>query len=607
MMKKIFLVLFMLLSLTTPVFADDVELIETIVDSTIHQDGTATIRETWNIDFDGMFTQYERSIPLVSDERISDIHVYVDGVESQPLSTRDDRRPNGYYYAYQGSDELVLYIYMKANYTHKSFTIEYTTNKATMCYSDVLEFNRFMVGDEWDYDIGKVSGTISFPQVADMNNDIYVWGHGPANGVVNIQSNHSVYYECNDYPNNTALSIRLLLPSQLFNMEKINKDYLSQILNEEATFAKKEAAIQKWKKIKIYGSASLGGIVGLGSVIYLWIKKRRISKAIKPSLEVDYYRDLPSDLSPSEVIDLMNYIGHDFDEKNKFASTLMSLSLKGLIDFEEYEEDGFFGNKKKTKLLMKRNQEAYNQLKPHEQILYNFIESAGNQQETTFDDIEKYTQVSPVHCKERLDTFRQTSHGLIEKAGYLDLKVKTGHLLLISFALIIVGAIAIPFLPLFGIPVAISGVISLVLSGTTKRYTQKGADEVALWEAFERFLKEFTLMNEKELPELVVWEEYLIYATAMGIGEKVLKQLPEKYPQFYESTVYTHSYVRHFYYHRQPNVDLLDRFNDFSSQLNTAMHYSENSSGKGGNFSGGGSGSFGGGGRIGGGGGGRFS
>ena len=180
-------------------------------------------------------------------------------------------------------------------------------------------------------------------------------------------------------------------------------------------------------------------------------------------------------------------------------------------------------------------------------------------------------------------------------------------ILLISLLITILGAIAIVFIPLFGVPVTIGGVISIVLSGSIKRYSQKGADEVALWEAFERFLKEFTLMDEKELPELVMWEEYLVYATAMGIGQKVLKQLPEKYPQFYESHLYTHSYVRCFYYGRQPNIDLLDSFNDFSRTLNTAMHYTENTSGKGGSFSRGGGGGFAGGGRASGGGGGRFS
>ena len=34
-----------------------------------------------------------------------------------------------------------------------------------------------------------------------------------------------------------------------------------------------------------------------------------------------------------------------------------------------------------------------------------------------------------------------------------------------------------------------------------------------------------TLMNEKEVYELPLWEKYLIYATAFGISEKVVKAI----------------------------------------------------------------------------------
>lgn len=606
-MKKFLACLFVFLLVLKPVSAEEVELERTQVDAVIHNNGTTTITETWEIDFDGSFSQYERIIPLNDNETISNIHVYVDGLESQPLTYHDGHRPHGYYYAEYSSDELILYIYMDAFYETKTFTIEFTTNKATMAYKDVLEFNYNMVGDDWEYEMNHVSGTIKFPQVASKDEDIYVWGHGPANGMVEVASNQSVYYECENLDPYTTLNIRLLLPSELFSCDKINQEYLESIIEEEAKYAKEEASRQKWAKIKYIVSGGLGLIGGVGGALYIFIKRRRLQNEIIPSEQPEYYRDLPSDLSPSEVIDLMNYVGHDFDEKNKFASTLMSLSLKGMIEFEEYEEEGLFKTKTKTKMHILQNDEAYAKLKPHEITLYRFIEFAGKDGTTTFDEIEALTRTRPKYCKTKLDTFRQSSHEQIERAGYLDLRLSTGKLVLFSLGILIVGGIFAGFLPLFGIPMILGGVACLLLSSTMKRYTQKGADEVALWEAFERFLKEFTLMDEKELPELIMWEEYLVYAVAMGIGEKVLKQLPEVYPNFYETDFYHRSYVRHFYYGRQPNIDLLDNFNHFSTQMNTAMHYTENSGGRGGSFSSGGGGGFAGGGRSSGGGGGRFS
>lgn len=606
-MKKFLLAFLILFTMIKPVYADEVEIEKTNVDAHINIDGTAQITETWQIDFDGSFSRYERIIPLNDGEIITNLKVYIDGRLAQPLDYPDDRRPAGYYYASYSSDELIIAIYMDAFYETKTFTIEFTTNKATLCYKDVLEFNYNMIGDQWDYEIGYVQGTITFPQVANQNEDIYVWGHGPANGNVEITTNSSVFYSCEQFPENTNLNIRLLLPSSLFKMEKINKEFLEEIVQEETQYVKQEAAKQKWQKIKYFLEGGIGSVVGLGSVIFMWLQRRKIQKSILPKETPEYYRDLPSDLTPSEVIDLMNYVGHDFNEKNKFSSTLMALSLKGLIEFEEYETQGLFGSKTKTKMLVLENEEAFNQLKEHEKILYQFILTVGHDGQTTFEEIDQYTMSRPNYCKNQLDLFRQSSQTSIEKEGYVDMRINNNKAILISICLALVGGVLTPFVPLLGIPVLVGGIVCLLLGGTAKRYTQKGADEVVLWEAFERFLKEFTLMDEKELPELTMWEEYLVYATAMGIGDKILKQLPEKYPQFYESRIYTTSYVRHFYYGRQPNLHMFDTFEDFSNRLNTAMHYEENTSGKGGSFSSGGGGGFAGGGRSSGGGGGRFS
>ena len=42
------------------------------------------------------------------------------------------------------------------------------------------------------------------------------------------------------------------------------------------------------------------------------------------------------------------------------------------------------------------------------------------------------------------------------------------------------------------------------------------------------------MMDEHEIPELVLWEDYMIFATAMGIADKVAEQLEIAYPEFKE-------------------------------------------------------------------------
>ena len=47
-------------------------------------------------------------------------------------------------------------------------------------------------------------------------------------------------------------------------------------------------------------------------------------------------------------------------------------------------------------------------------------------------------------------------------------------------------------------------------------------------------MEDFSLLNEKEIPAIEVWEHYLVYATVFGIADKVLKQLKTIYPNIDE-------------------------------------------------------------------------
>lgn len=103
-------------------------------------------------------------------------------------------------------------------------------------------------------------------------------------------------------------------------------------------------------------------------------------------------------------------------------------------------------------------------------------------------------------------------------------------------------------------------------------------------------------MKQKEVPELVLWEKYLVYATVFGISEKVLKQLKLVYPQLSDEE-YLHSHGYTYMYLMYSG----SFHNSFLSSLNTSVgtsytnltNYSSGSGGGGGFSSGGG---FGGGG-----------
>ena len=47
---------------------------------------------------------------------------------------------------------------------------------------------------------------------------------------------------------------------------------------------------------------------------------------------------------------------------------------------------------------------------------------------------------------------------------------------------------------------------------------------------FKNFLKDFTILNQRTIPEVHLWNQYLIYAALFGIADKVSKQMKRIYP-----------------------------------------------------------------------------
>ena len=95
-------------------------------------------------------------------------------------------------------------------------------------------------------------------------------------------------------------------------------------------------------------------------------------------------------------------------------------------------------------------------------------------------------------------------------------------------------------------------------------------------------MEDFSLLNEKEIPAIEVWEHYLVYATAFGIADKVLKQLKTIYPNIDElDSIHTSTYM-YFMYHSNFETS-------FSSSISSSISSSYSSAtGGGGGFSGGG-------------------
>jgi uncharacterized membrane protein len=122
-----------------------------------------------------------------------------------------------------------------------------------------------------------------------------------------------------------------------------------------------------------------------------------------------------------------------------------------------------------------------------------------------------------------------------------------------------------------------------------------------------RFLKDFGKFKTRDLPQIELWEKYLVYAVVFGSAKKLAKTMEIKFSEMPESSYTVGDYLFDITYLRMLNNLNYNISQGVSRAVSTALStkaISESSTSSGGGFGGGfsGGGGFGGGG----GGGGRF-
>ena len=234
-------------------------------------------------------------------------------------------------------------------------------------------------------------------------------------------------------------------------------------------------------------------------------------------------------------------------------------------------------------------------------ILKFLIEAFEGKDKITVKELERYIQKSQtkvVKLKAHIDKYVPSRLQELElqdkkeKEEYAKYNSQFGGNVVGLIFSILIGVITameltplvlIAVIPLVILEIIHLGMISHVQSKINV-FTQKGVDEIEKWKGLKKFMEEFSMLDKKELPEIVLWEKFLVYATVFGIAQKVLKQLKIVYPNI-EEMVEINNYT-YLYFMMHTNFST-----SFSNAVSTSMSSSYSSAtGGGGGFSGGGGG-----------------
>ena len=570
------------------------ELNELTFNAQINTDGSMNVTEIWNIDIsetNTLFKTFKKDSSKYSE--ITDVTVrdVTAGREFTQIYEEMYHVTENCYYALNNSNgmfEIAWGVGLENDSDTRTYEIYYKVEDAIAKYNDYAELYWQFIGEDFEIDAEKITGTILLPMNAQSKEDIRVWGHTEdLNGEIYVTDTNKIEFTINRYSSGNYVEVRTLFPNAMIasTNRTYDRDILGTVLDEETKWADEANARREAKKIFIYVVIGILSLITVFFIIKMFknIKKlRKMDKKIKPSTELDYFRELPyEEATPAEALFVITS-GYNKSFSSSFAANILDLCLKKYITLE-LEEKGSLTKSDvvKINLLEDRNIED---LKDDQKLTWNFLKQVAKDKNTlTTKDITKYLEkhTSKVQMLDKsLEKIIENEE--VKRGNYIKERQKENMnyqgicAVYIGFA-----CISILFVPL-AVVLAINAILVGMMASRTNPFTQPGVDEREKWKAFKKYMKDFSLLKEKEIPALVVWEKYLVFATAFGISDKVLKQLKVIYPEItnMDSAMYTYSYI-----HIMNSINI---GNCINSSVYSAIGSS--GSGAGGGFSGGGGG-----------------
>ena len=517
-MKKNILRIFLFFLISIVSFAASFRIEKLDIEANLQKDGSMVVSEAVTYDIDEINGVYF-DIDAKGFGELEYIQVFEDD------STGGFKEVDSSNYEVSVSDELYrIKLYSKNHNNRRTFKFVYKLPEAITVYDDVAQFNRKMVGKEWQQGINYITAKVIIPVSASYDNsNILVFGHGPLTGEVDKEGN-TVIYKLNNYYPGDFLEAHILMEPEIFseyNKSKIvHKDMKQKLLDMEAKFAdeanaERDKAIRQQEMInKVFEKPGL--IFGVLSSIwgalmyYIHVIFKRKNK-VKNSVG-KYLRELPDNSSPALVGGFMTNSIND----NEILATIVDLVRRKVLTLENSDKNSII-------ILTGSTENLSAQEKAIVDIYINDfgdgksldLKSFGFFQKVPMSVARKFEKWRAM-VQSEMDRKNLTYQGL----GCLGVIFFAFFPMIFTFAGLVIGMITGNKMFLL---IVVMGII-LFVSGAKARYPRKELAEAKdKWQAFKNFLSDYSQLEEAKIASVHLWEQYFVYAVALGVSEKVVK------------------------------------------------------------------------------------
>lgn len=609
----------------------------------LNEDGSATIVETWDVYIshtNTLFRTFKKSSEFgdIINVNVKDLDT---GKDLTQIYTEMYHVTTDCFYALdinRREFEVAWGTGMENKMGTKRYEFSYTITDVVTDYKDCQEFYWKLLDETNQIPVNKVTGAIRMPSKVNDIDNLKAWGHGPLNGNIEIGSKNRIEFTVDQLSKNKMLEVRVITAEDQFLVDSTkerNYRYLESIIDEETEWSEESnnKSLIFWIiVIGIYLSIIIINICK--AIKYYKVSKRKDDGIIHRKLK--YFRDIPREKSatPGEAVYLYYFNKSNTDMKSKQANTvsatILNLALKGYVKLRVQE----------NQVYVKVVKDAEG-LKKDEVAIYNILKDTGEETEFKINEINKfakkeYTKYS-TYINNLINESRESLYSLklVDKANQKEYKKSeyaankfmllrgTMEFILIWFLIGLIPLFSKAYIAIFGIGfipqfVTISLVLFPIISSLLIKFkmcektqskiavlTQAGTEEREEWKALGKYIEEFSMIDEKEIPSLVLWEKYLVYATAFGIADKVIEQMKAKCPEVFVEEFWQDeniekyqiiNFVTNNIIYNIPGRTTIDIISESTTKAyktslsEIARHSSSGGSGGGGGFSGGGGG-----------------
>ncbi len=533
----------------------------------------------------------------------------------------DTKQPLRYSQTSEGEYAVLRWEY-QARDTTKRFLLRYRIRNAVQRYSDVAQFYWKAIEDE-HAPLDEVRIAIVPPAPSAKLFKVFVHSRA-APGKLDIRPDFTrAEIQQANIPSDSFVEVRAMLDPAVFPDAPLQRgNRYEAFLEEERRFAEKELreARRRERIAQIVGlwiviETPIALLLCVGFIGYLVVVYNRYGR--EPEVpEIEYEREPPRDLPPAVVPAILTQSKAQPSEVVKgFSATVLEAARLGYLRIEEFENKALLGLLRSTERRYVLTPEGEGlltgeaaqpvgrkarMLEPFErEALRVLFFQAGDGKRVTESELRSWAEKTS-GSKTRMYRFvedwgKQMRRWFERQYFRLDdpqsEKARNRFLTHLATAGVIGSLVTLPVSLFTVLPVSV--VLGVIAAVSLSRRSPEAAREYQRWDAFKRFMTDFSAMREAGPELLPLWERYLVYAVSLGVAEKLIHNLALLAREY--DTALSHPSWYYTASGEAFSADSLSGMTSFVQNLQNLTSALSSSTSSGGGFSGGGGGGGGGG------------